>query len=319
MKAVFVIFAACSLLVAAGDFDYWEDEAFLQWVGAYLEEGSSDLKEIYPQWKKNAEFVDMHNSLGLSYSLSMNQFGHLSEKDLPKTPFSQLLPLSHKEDHLSFDSLPSSVDWRNKGVIFPVQNQGQCGSAYALAVVRSIDAFWAIKHGKLVAASEQQYEDCCLTKDPDSGCKGGILGVGSFDCVAKIGGLAAGEEYRSPNGLCNTSFPVAVKISGGIAVCPSGNEEALAAAVVIGPVVAGIDAGHTSFQLYRSGVYQEPSCSTKKLDHAVLVIGYGSMNGMDYWILQNSWGPSWGMNGYMLLARNKSNMCGVATNASYPY
>lgn len=183
---------------------------------------------------------------------------------------------------------PKSVDWRTKGYVPPVSNQGQCGDATAFQVVGVVDSFHAIKTGKLLLASVEEYGDCCY----EGSCDGGFYDEASYTCIVNIGGLALASEYISPNSRClNDTFKPAIKINGGTFLTPWGNETAVAYAVAMQPVVAAIDASHQSFQLYTSGVYYEPNCSSTLLDHVVLVVGYGATeSGMEYWICQNSWG-----------------------------
>ena len=184
---------------------------------------------------------------------------------------------------------PKSVDWRDKGVVPPVQNQGQCADPVAIQVVHAVDSFHAIDtKTPLELASVEEYVDCCH----NGSCDGSFYGPWSYECIVEIGGLALQSEYVSPDHKClNNSFKAAIKINGGKLVAPLGDETALEYAVAMQPVVAAIDAGHTSFQLYASGVYYEPDCSSVELDHAVLVVGYGATeDGVEYWICQNSWG-----------------------------
>jgi cathepsin L len=109
-----------------------------------------------------------------------------------------------------------------------------------------------------------------------------------------------------------------VNISGHMDITKYSEQDLQVAVAGVGPISIAIDATHQSFQLYQSGVYYEPACSSTQLDHAVLVVGYGTLNGEDYWLVKNSWGVNWGMDGYIMMARNRNNQCGVATAASYP-
>lgn len=125
--------------------------------------------------------------------------------------------------------------------------------------------------------------------------------------------------YFSQNQLCKyKKEDFGASITGYIDL-PSGNESALQEAVaLVGPISVAIDASHLSFQFYQEGVYEEPDCSSVDLDHGVLVVGYGKRGDEKYWIVKNSWGTDWGMNGYIWMKRNRDNNCGIATKASYP-
>jgi len=125
--------------------------------------------------------------------------------------------------------------------------------------------------------------------------------------------------YTARDGSCHyDASKVVTKISGHTDI-PVGDEGKLKEAVAtVGPVSVAIDASHISFQFYRSGVYNERSCSSTELDHGVLAVGYGNLNNVAYWLVKNSWGGSWGQKGYIFMSREKNNQCGIATAASYP-
>jgi cathepsin L len=124
--------------------------------------------------------------------------------------------------------------------------------------------------------------------------------------------------YTAEDGSCHYSSSCCGATITGYTDVASGNEDDLKDAVYKTPVSVAIDASQSSFQFYSSGVYNEPDCSSTALDHGVLAVGYGTSGSTPYWIVKNSWGTDWGMNGYIWMSRNKSNQCGIATMASYP-
>lgn len=219
--------------------------------------------------------------------------------------------------------LPNRVNWTSKGYVTPVKNQQQCGSCWAFSATGSIEGQHFKKTGKLVSLSEQNLVDCSQAEG-NFGCEGGLMDY-AFNYTVLNKGLdtEASYKYTAMDGTCAfNATNVGATISTWTDVS-SGSETDLQKAVAsIGPVSVGIDASQYTFQLYKSGVYYDPNCSSQMLDHGVLAVGYGTkkMAGKtkDFWLVKNSWGPDWGMHGYIEMSRNRENNCGIATSASYP-
>lgn len=228
--------------------------------------------------------------------------------------------------------LPAQLDWRTVGAVTPVKDQGACGSCWAFASTGVLETqFWRQNNGKqLIALSEQQLVDCAGTAYDCNGCTSGWT-VDAFRYIRDSGGLATEQAYpyeaktradgcrRLDHGCANETSPIAVTTDVAIMQCKRGDEEQLRNAVAtVGTVAVAFDASHWSFQMYKSGVYLEPDCDPEKLGHAMLVVGYGTdALGGDYWLVKNSWGEGWGEKGYIRVARNRKNHCGIANAASF--
>ena len=175
---------------------------------------------------------------------------------------------------------------------------------------------YAKKKHALVSFSEQNLVDC---DGKDYGCNGGWP-ANAFEYTLNGINRESVYPYRGRQQTCQyNSKKLGTKVNNWHYVIPTEDENAVQKAVAkIGPVSAVIDAGRYSFQFYSSGVYDEPSCSSTVHNHAIAIVGYGKLNGKDYWIVKNSWGTSWGQQGYILMSRNKNNQCGIAYRVAYP-
>ncbi|KAJ6224291.1 hypothetical protein RDWZM_002836 [Blomia tropicalis] len=215
--------------------------------------------------------------------------------------------------------LPDTVDWTTKGIVTPIKNQGDCGACYAFSAVASMEGQHALKTGKLVSLSEQNIIDCSIP-DGNNACYGGLMD-NAFQYVIENKGIDTESSYPyfydfGPCKFKRNSVGATIK---SYTEVKKGSELALQTAVAnVGPISVAIDGSQNSFIFYKSGVYNEPKCSSKFLCHALAVVGYGTLNGVEYWKVKNSFGTKWGEKGYILMSRNKNNQCGIASNPSYP-
>jgi C1A family cysteine protease len=279
-------------------------------------------------FKDNLRFIDEHNSVDISYKLGLNKFADLSNEEYKKmylgTRFDRQnkTPLKTSERYLfnEGEGLPKSVDWREKGAIVAVKDQGQCGSCWAFSTVGAVEGINQIVTGDLISLSEQELVDCDTTYN--QGCNGGLMDY-AFQFIIKNGGIDTEEDYpyKAADNTCDPIRKNARVVTiDGYEDVPQNDEKSLKKAVSHQPVSVAIEAGGREFQLYSSGVFTG-TCGTA-LDHGVVAVGYGTEGSKDYWIVRNSWGPNWGENGYIKMERNVANIttgkCGIAMEPSYP-
>ena len=283
--------------------------------------GENNITTYYQHWRKNSIIVKKHNEKNLGYELEVNQFGDLDLTSWMHQPIFNLrmgdVEFVEPVEKSETMCLPNEVDWRTKGIVTGIKNQGNCGSCWTFSATGSMEGQHALKTGNLVSLSESQIVDC---DKHDAGCGGGFM-THAFEYVITNKGIESEEDYPySPeNAVCMyNSSNIAATFDSYYVV--KGGETGLKEAVAtIGPISVAIDASNTDFQLYKSGIYYNPICSKTVLDHGGLAVGYGTTDaGEDYWLVKNSWGETWGQNGYILMARNRNNSCGIATAPSYP-
>ncbi|CAN1123216.1 Senescence-specific cysteine protease SAG39 [Linum perenne] len=276
-------------------------------------------------FKDNVAFIDSFNAAGdKSYKLGVNQFADLTNDEFKSSRNGFKGHMCSPQDgpfrYENVSAVPTTMDWRKKGAVTPIKDQGQCGSCWAFSAVGAMEGIHQLSTGKLVSLSEQELVDCD-TKGEDQGCSGGLMDD-AFKFIIQNKGLTTETKYPydAADGTCNAnkegSSAATIK---GYEDVPANNEAALMKAVASQPISVAIDAGDSSFQFYSSGIFTG-ECGTE-LDHGVTAVGYGESDGKKYWLVKNSWGAQWGEAGYIRMQKDvtaKEGLCGIAMQASYP-
>jgi cathepsin L len=286
----------------------------------YAKKYTTETEAIYRYavFKSNLDFVNSFDTEARGFKVKMNAFGDLSNVEFNKIYNGMNISKTPKRFPV-VNTGAATVDWRTKGAVTGIKDQGQCGSCWSFSATGSIEGAHFLSAGSLVSLSEQNLVDCS-TAQGNQGCNGGLMDS-AFQYVISNNGIDTESSYpytaTGPNSCQFSANNVGATISSFTDVA-SGDENALLTAVNQQPVSVAIDASQSSFQFYSSGVYNEPACSSTQLDHGVLAIGYGTDGGSDYWLVKNSWGTGWGLSGYIEMSRNQNNQCGIATAASWP-
>ncbi|CAL8090166.1 unnamed protein product [Calicophoron daubneyi] len=294
---------------------------------------SYEEKQRFGIFSQNYQEIHKHNvayRLGLvDYEMGVNEFSDKNMHELRSLRGLRLPQdyIRRGSTYLTFMSAPpESIDWRDHGAVTSVKQQGACGSCWAFSSAGAIEGQHFRKTSSLVDLSEQQLVDCSSSFG-NNGCNGGLMD-NAFEYVKSAGGINSEDRYPyisghtgAPNPQCHYDWTQIISKVTGFVDIPYGNEYALQQAVGYhGPISVAINARLPGFVRYKSGIFSNVSCTGRPedLDHGVLLVGYGTENGIPYWLIKNSWGSAWGENGYVRIRRNSGNMCGIASLASYP-
>jgi len=302
-------------------------DAFVAWTREHNKVyGNFEFGTRFNIFKANLDYVNEWNAKGSETILGTTVFADLTNEEYRSTFLGTFYDgtarLAAAKGAVSLQPInanPTSVDWVTEGAVTAIKNQGQCGSCWSFSTTGSVEGIHFLTTKNLVALSEQNLMDCS-TDYGNNGCNGGLMD-NAFNYIIANKGIDTEASYpytMAANETCNYKAANSGATITGYKDVTSGSESALQTASVKQPISVAIDASHNSFQLYVSGVYNEPACSPTALDHGVLVAGYGVSGSTDYWLVKNSWGTTWGIEGYIWMSRNKNNQCGIATEASFP-
>ncbi|KAK8841028.1 hypothetical protein M9Y10_027865 [Tritrichomonas musculus] len=297
-----------------------EERQFLQWMRENNRFYTGDEYHLrLGIFISNARYCQEFNRRkGLTFHVGLNQFSCHTPAEYKailgvRGNKAKYFGNKSKEEKQKF-VVPDSCDWRDKGVVNPIKDQGSCGSCWAFSTIASSESAYAITSGKLLRFSEQNLVDCA----PCLGCNGGWPNVACFYIINYQKGQFNTESdypYTAAQGSCLFDSTKSVgKITEYISVEEDSEDDLKEKIAQYGIASVTISANNAPFMSYTGGILDNDQCSIFT-DHAVAAVGYGSENGSDYWIVRNSWGISWGEEGYVRMIRNKDNQCQIASQA----
>lgn len=337
--AVLAVFAAVLVSAQLNNNNVEEDHAarssFLSFMRKHERTyGSDEFVRRFNIFKKNLRRIEELNAARDGAVYGVTKFADLEEEEFrrlylsPRTmnqaSMMKMMPGASVSEPVYVKDLPDSWDWRTKGAVTPVKNQGQCGSCWAFSTTGNVEGQWFLKKGQLVSLSEQNLVDCdhsCVEYQGqhvcDSGCNGGLQWA-AYQYIINNGGIdtEASYPYEGIDASCRyKSSGLGATVSNWTFVTTNLDEQQMASFLVSnGPIAIALNAGWLQF--YVGGISDPVLCSPRELDHGVLIVGYGTGKNifgkeLDYWLVKNSWGSGWGEAGYFKIKRG-SNKCGVA-------
>lgn len=316
-----IIALAAIMAVAAFEPNHEKESYIFSKFQAFLKEHGKSYTTIeeytarFNVFKANYEKLESFSvKPGRKHSVGITKFMDLTKQEFRNTylnlKVSLLDQLKAKSGkfQVNNNAAPASFDWRQQGAVGAVKDQGQCGSCWAFSTVANLEGLYHIRNNQSVVLSEQSLVDCDKV---DSGCNGGLM-ENALAYVRDHGiPLSSAYPYKGRDQRCQ-SFTSTMKVSG-FTFAPSEDEEQIKAMLAqTGPLSIAVNA--EPFQFYDGGILDadEDECDPQGLNHGVALVGYGSEDGVEYWIVRNSWGKSWGENGYIRVALGKG-VCGINT------
>ncbi|KAJ5076042.1 cysteine protease rdl2-related [Anaeramoeba ignava] len=268
----------------------------------------------YKIFRDNVKIIEAHNKKGSSSRLGVNKFADLTSAEF-QSKYLKPIKIEDQKETVSprVKDLPTSINWKDKGAVTPVKNQGSCGSCWSFSTTGAIEGCTEIASGKLNSLSEQELVDCDKT---DQGCDGGLM-ENALQWVIDNKGLCSEKDYPyvGVDQSCTKDKCQSVSTLTGYQTITKGDLTGLATACAEhGPISVGVDAS-IMWQFYIGGVLLDIECG-KTIDHGVLLVGYDTDATIKYWLVKNSWGASWGESGYIKLEYDKDT-CGIADYANY--
>lgn len=316
MLCFILAFASSKLLVRD------EERRFVSFMREFNQIYTGDEYQLrFGIFITNLRYIQEHNKRESSFKLGLTPFSCYTPAEYRSILGFKPNPTSYVQSSKVNAPVPESFDWREKKVVNPIKNQGQCGSCYIFSATQAAESAYAITYGELISFSEQNILDCIIGY-PEYGCYGCNGGMPSsvMEYVKDIQKnrfmLESEYPYTATEGKCNFNEKKTVGWFSKLINVKSGDEDSLKEIIAThGPCSIGIDAGNPSFSMYKGGIYDEPRCNKYGLNHGIGAVGYGSENGIDYFIIRNSWGESWGEAGFGRVIRNKGDLCGLAQTA----
>ncbi|XP_028287007.1 pro-cathepsin H [Parambassis ranga] len=324
MKSVVLLVFAFASVTSAFHLSEQDEFHFKLWMTqhnkVYSMREYDQRLQVFTDHKRR---IDKHNEGNHSFTMALNQFSDMTFSEFRES-FLWSEPQNCSATRGNYFSsngpYPDSIDWRKKGnYVTDVKNQGSCGSCWTFSTTGCLESVTAIATRRLVPLSEQQLVDCAQDFN-NHGCNGGLPSQ-AFEYIMYNKGLMTEQDYpyKAVEGICLYKPQLAAAFVKDVMNITAYDEMGMVDAVATRNPVSLAFEVTSDFMHYDKGVYTSTEChnTADKVNHAVLAVGYGEENGSPYWIVKNSWGPNWGIDGYFLIERGR-NMCGLAACSSFP-